>query len=197
MLSRLLRRLLLGQILGGALLGWLIARPTGASSWLAAITVLLLPLVTTFLVIATTAVKSRAPGANGLWWRSLVCEYWAGVRVFLFQLPWAKSPPMVRRATTSPRPSPPRIPVILVHGYLCNHRVWDVMANRLRRAGHPVLGVDLEPLFSSIDRYVPLIEHAVQELCRQTGSAKVALIGHSMGGLAIRAWMRGHGKSVV
>lgn len=193
MLSRLLRRLLLGQLLGGALLGWFMDRQTGASPWLAAIMALLLPLVTMLLVIATTAVKSRMPGANVLWWRSLACEYWAAVRVFLLQQPWGKSPPVVGRAP----PSPPRIPVILVHGYLCNHRVWDVMAHRLRRAGHPVLGVDLEPLFTSIDRYAPLVEHAVLELCRQTGSEKVALIGHSMGGLAIRAWMRAHGSDRV
>jgi pimeloyl-ACP methyl ester carboxylesterase len=60
-----------------------------------------------------------------------------------------------------------------------------------------VLGVDLEPLFTSIDLYAPLIEKAVAELCRQTGAEKVALIGHSMGGLAIRAWMRTYGTSRV
>ncbi len=62
---------------------------------------------------------------------------------------------------------------------------------------HPVLEVDLEPLFTSIDRYAPVIDQAVVELCRQTGSHKVALLGHSMGGLAIRAWMRAHGTDRV
>ena len=197
MLSRLLRCLLLGQFLAGALLGWLIARQTGVSSWLAAVTAVLLPLVTSMLVSMTTGIMSRVPGANALWWRSLFGEYWAWLRFGLRQLSWAKTPPQVRLATAHPSSDASRIPVVLVHGYLCNHRVWDVMADRLRRAGHPVLGVDLEPLFTSIDLYAPLIEKAVAGLCRQTGAEKVALIGHSMGGLAIRAWMRTYGTSRV
>jgi triacylglycerol esterase/lipase EstA (alpha/beta hydrolase family) len=52
-------------------------------------------------------------------------------------------------------------------------------------------------LFTSIDRYAPIIEETVAELCRQTGSNKVALVGHSMGGLAIRAWLRACGSERV
>jgi pimeloyl-ACP methyl ester carboxylesterase len=77
-----------------------------------------------------------------------------------------------------------------VHGYICNHRVWDDMAQTLRQAGHPVLAIDLEPLFTSIDDYAAVIERAVSTLLTQTGSFKLALVGHSMGGLAIRAWLR-------
>ena len=201
MLSRLLRRLLLAQILGGALLGWFIARQTNGAPWVVALTALAVPLLTGMLVAITTAVKSRAPGADALWWRSLVTEYWASGRVFLLQQPWAKARPAVMPAIIplhpSSIPTPLRLPVVLVHGYLCNHRVWDVVADRLRRAGHPVLGVDLEPLFTSIDQYAPLVEQAVAELCRRTGSKKIALIGHSMGGLAIRAWMRANGTGCV
>jgi pimeloyl-ACP methyl ester carboxylesterase len=91
---------------------------------------------------------------------------------------------------TAANASPAGIPVILVHGYICNHRVWDNMAQALRQAGHPVLAIDLEPLFTSIDDYAAVIEHAVATLLTQTDSVKVALVGHSMGGLAIRAWLR-------
>ncbi len=197
MLSRLLRRLLLGQVLLGALLGWLIARQFGASFWLVGLTALLLPLITLLLVSITTGIMSRSSGANTLWWRSLLNEYWAWIRVFLVQQPWAKAPWALSPGVTLPSPSRSHLPVVLVHGYMSNHRVWDRMAARLRRAGHPVLGVDLEPLFGSIDEYVPLVEQAVAELCRQTGAEKVALVGHSMGGLAIRAWMRAHGTQRV
>jgi len=193
MLSRLLRLLLLGQVLAGALLGWFMARHMHTSTWLAVPVALLLPLATMKLTILTSAIKSRPPGASALWWRALRGEYWACIRVYLFQQPWAMAPPGVQPATVAP----PRIPVLLVHGYLCNHRVWDVMAQRLHGAGHPVLALDLEPLFTSIDRYAPLIEQAVEELCRQTKSDKIALVGHSMGGLAIRAWMRSQGTSRV
>lgn len=195
MLSRLLRRLLLGQVLAGALLGWLTARQTNGSYGLVALMAVLLPLTILMLGVMTTAIVSRAPGANAPWWRSLFGEYGALVRVFLLQLPWAQAAAL----PTPPAPAQSRspLPVVLVHGYLCNQRIWDAMAETLRRAGHPVMRLDLEPLFTSIDHYAPLIEQAVTQLCRQTGAPKVALIGHSMGGLAIRAWLRAHGSARV
>ena len=193
MLSRLLRRLLLGQILTGALLGWWVAREAGVTLWLAALTALLLPLATLKLSIFTTALKSHAPGANALWWRSLVGEIVSAIRVYFFQLPWAIAAPAFQPATGAPV----RVPVLLVHGYLCNYRIWDAVATRLRQAGHPVLALNLEPLFTSIDRYAPLVDAALEELRRQTGAPKVALVGHSMGGLVIRAWMRAQGSDRV
>lgn len=193
MLSRLMRRLLLGQILIGALLGWLLAWQTGTTLWLVAVMALALPLLGVLLVVITIAVKSRARGANSRWLRSLLFEYAAMVRAALWQLPWASTAQVTMPAAGATR----RTPVMLVHGYLCNHRVWDAMARRLHNAGHPVMQIDLEPVFAPIDSYAPQVEQAVSELCRQTGAAKVALIGHSMGGVVIRAWMRSFGTARV
>ena len=193
MLSRFIRIILLIQMLGGALLGWWISLQSGAPLWLMAITALLLPVCATLLTVLTGAIKSRTPGTPALWWRSVLHESGACLRIFLLQLPWATRAPGVKLTSSTP----PRLPVLLVHGYLSNHRVWDAMAQQLQRAGHPVLAMDLEPLFCAIDQYAAQIEQAVTELCRQTGAQKVALVGHSMGGLAIRAWMRAHGSSQV
>ena len=197
MLSRLLRAMFISQILTGALLGWLIARQTGSTLWFMVPVTLLLQPVISFVVILTTAVKSYTSGANGLWLRSVFFEYGACLRIYMLQLPWAFSPPKVQLPPVSPSPSRSPIPVVLVHGYICNHRVWDAMAQRLLSAGHPVVCVDLEPLFASIDDYAPLIEKAVQDIGEQTSVKQVVLIGHSMGGLAIRAWMRVQGTSKV
>lgn len=193
MLSRLLRRLLLGQLLAGALLGtWIARQTTGAGPWLVLLMALLLPLLTIKLSVLATALKSRAPGTRtAVWWRSLVGEVLTALRMYLLQMPWARARPAVQAASAGPQ----RLPVLLVHGYLCNHRVWDAMASQLRRAGHPVLALDLEPLFTSIDHYAPLVDEAVAALCRQSGARQVALVGHSMGGLVIRAWMRAHGSA--
>ena len=90
-----------------------------------------------------------------------------------------------------------KIPVVLVHGYLCNHRIWDDVTRMLRAQGHTVYAVNLEPVFGSIDQYAPVLENAVQALLQHTGQSQVALVGHSMGGLAIRAWMRAHGTERV
>jgi triacylglycerol esterase/lipase EstA (alpha/beta hydrolase family) len=59
----------------------------------------------------------------------------------------------------------------------------------MRARGHPHAAVNLEPVFGSIDDYVPVIEAAVSRLEQATGLPPV-LVCHSMGGLAARAWLR-------
>lgn len=194
MLARLLRGLLATQLITGALLGWFLSEPSDNRVWIVIIGALGFPLLTALALTIKTAIQSRAPGASAMWWRSLPGEYVAGIRLFLLQQPWTIAPPQFQPAM---HPTANKVPVLLVHGYISNHRVWDEMASALRSAGHPVLTLDLEPLFTSIDNYGPLIEEAVSELCRQTGVEKVALIGHSMGGLVIRAWIRSHGHDRV
>ena len=202
MLAQLLRRLIAGQMLVGAGLGWLIAREGHGSLWLVLLLAVLAPWLTSLGVILVGAVKSRQPGQSGqiaVWLRATAGEYVASTRVFLLQQPWAKSPPRLETPASHAlaAATPPRVPVVLVHGYICNHRVWDALAARLLQAGHTVKRLDLEPLFTSIDDYAALLDKAVDELCAETGAPKVALIGHSMGGLVVRAWMRACGTGRV
>jgi pimeloyl-ACP methyl ester carboxylesterase len=82
------------------------------------------------------------------------------------------------------------IPVVLVHGYLCNRQIWYPMAYWLASRGHLLQAVELEPVFSSIDDYATVIDRAVRELQQRSGHERVALVCHSMGGLAARAYLR-------
>lgn len=194
MLARLLRRLIFTQAAVGALLGFLLYQFVGTTPWSALVGALLVPIVSTFLVCLVSGLRSKAKGEPmGHWLRSVWGEFRASVLIFLLRQPWTLDAPGVQPATGSTH----QIPVVLVHGYLCNHRVWDSVARGLRAQGHTVLAVNLEPLFTSIDKYVMPIEVAVMELCQQTGASQVALVGHSMGGLAIRAWMRACGVDRV
>lgn len=91
---------------------------------------------------------------------------------------------------------PPRQPgasaprgVVLVHGFLCNRAFWTPWFALLRARGHAFVAVTLEPAFGSIDGYAPAIDAAVRRVAEATGRAPL-VVGHSMGGLAIRAWMR-------
>ncbi|MFO0233996.1 MAG: esterase/lipase family protein, partial [Burkholderiales bacterium] len=81
--------------------------------------------------------------------------------------------------------------------YFCNRALWRPMAARLIGAGHAVEALDLEPPFASIDDYAPRIADAVEALRVSTGAARVALVGHSMGGLAARAYLRAFGDDAV
>ncbi|MBI2751645.1 MAG: alpha/beta fold hydrolase [Burkholderiales bacterium] len=193
MLARLLRLGILLQVLTGAAVGLWLLPATHVPLWWALAGAALFPLVTTVLVNLYSALRSRADEPAAQWWSALFGEIIAGVHIFLLRQPWTVAPPAVLPATGANA----RVPVVLVHGYLCNHRTWDDIASDLRAQGHTVLAVNLEPLFTSIDNYAVTVEAAVDALCRETGSAKVALVGHSMGGLAIRAWMRAHGTARV
>lgn len=197
MLARLLRWIILLQVLAGAWLGWWLA---GLLEWrvitgmaLAGGLGVAMPFVVTALSVLLSLLRSRPPGSAAQWLRAGWGELGAAWQVFLLQQPWVLLPPRVRLGR------PDRVAVLLVHGYGCNHRVWDRLAARLDEAGHSVLSVDLEPLFCSIDDYAPQVDEAVSALCRASGTHRVALVGHSMGGLAIRSWLRrfGHHRAAA
>jgi pimeloyl-ACP methyl ester carboxylesterase len=195
MLARMLRFTMALQMMIGAALGFWLSRGL-APAWTLmnmALAAVALPLAFTVLADLYSATVSRAQEPAAQWWRALAGECLAGIQVFLLRQPWAFAPPSIEPATTAAR----RIPVVLVHGYVCNYRIWDVLIPDLRAQGHTVLAINLEPVFASIDDYPAQIEKAVQSLRSQTGHDKVALVGHSMGGLAIRAWMRRYGTAHV
>jgi hypothetical protein len=81
--------------------------------------------------------------------------------------------------------------LLLVHGFVCNRGFWNPWLRQFTAQGVPVAAVSLEPVFGAIDNYVAQLEAAVKRLELATGE-KPLLVGHSMGGLAIRAWMQAH-----
>ena len=78
--------------------------------------------------------------------------------------------------------------VLLVHGFVCNRGLWNPWLRRLRARGTPVIAVDLEPVFGTIDAYLGRIDTAVQTLEQLTGQPPL-IVAHSMGGLASRLWL--------
>ena len=82
--------------------------------------------------------------------------------------------------------------VVLLHGFLCNRGFWLPWMRLLRARGHAYVAPTLEPAFGSIDDYAAAIDAAVRRVAAATGMPPV-IIGHSMGGLAARAWLRAYG----
>ncbi|WP_294765487.1 alpha/beta fold hydrolase [uncultured Rhodoferax sp.] len=188
MLAQLLRRLLYTQLLVGTALGYYLG---GAEA--ALLLALALPVATVWIGGLVSSLLARGTSPWGLWLHALMGEMRAGLLFFLLRQPWAGTPPSYLPATGGPA----RLPVLLVHGYVCNHRIWDELVGQLRAQGHPVVMVDLEPVFASIDDYAPILETAATALLRESGQSQLTLVGHSMGGLAIRAWLRQHGTARV
>jgi pimeloyl-ACP methyl ester carboxylesterase len=123
------------------------------------------------------------PGAAQLL-RAWAAEVIAAPQVFLWRQPfrWRSEPdhlPPVARG---------RRGVVLVHGFFCNRGLWNPWLRRLRSDGIPFAAVNLEPVFGSIDGYGQAIDDAARRLAQATGLAPM-IVAHSMGGLAVRAWL--------
>lgn len=114
--------------------------------------------------------------------------WWDEVRVATLVFGW-RQPFRWRLAPDTDVPAAPgRTAAVFVHGFLCNRGMWLPWMRVLRERGLPYTSVNLEPVFGSIDDYVPLIDDAVRRAHALTGQPPV-LVCHSMGGLAARAWL--------
>ncbi|MEO8081518.1 MAG: alpha/beta fold hydrolase [Caldimonas sp.] len=127
--------------------------------------------------------RPRARQLIGAWMAEVLCA----PCVFLWRQPFRSGAELDSLATTTPA----RRGVVFVHGFICNRGLWNPWMARFRRLGLPFLAVDLEPVFGSIDQYVATVDSAVATLERATGLAPV-IVSHSMGGLAVRAWLAGN-----
>ena len=129
------------------------------------------------------APRARPVQVLRAWW----AEIWVGLAVFCWRQPfrhqsipdWLPAQPTGRRG------------VVLVHGFMCNRALWLPWLAPLRAQGHAHEAVNLEPAMGSIDDYAAIIDAAVSRVTAATGMAPV-LLCHSMGGLAVRAWLRAH-----
>ncbi len=208
MLARLLKRVLWAQtaiaLLIGGLLLWRSPLPPAVSCLLAVLVVPLLPALSMIRCFVRAwrhqgAQASPTPATH--WWRAAAKEIAWAWRLYLWRQLTAQQI-ATEGIETAALPAPAMgglapasamgglAPVLLVHGFFCNHRVWDAMAAHLNSLGHPVRRLDLEPLFCSIDDYAPRIEAAVSAMLARSGSSTCIIVGHSMGGLATRAWLR-------
>jgi triacylglycerol lipase len=89
------------------------------------------------------------------------------------------------------------LPLLLIHGYQCNRGFWFWLRRKLEAAGWTVATHSLEPVYADIDSYSEGIARRIAEVLAATGAPQLILVGHSMGGLASRAYLRRHGTEKV
>lgn len=199
-------------VAAAAWVAWCRQAGLGAGAAVAGVVLALLPqagvLALEFALLAAWGRDRAAPPASaGQLLRAYVGEVWAFAQVFSWRQPFRVDHerdhlPEVR---TDVRPEvPPQVPpaptagprtgsagctaVLLLHGYCCNRGLWAPWLRQLRARGVPCQALTMEPVFGRIDDWVPAIEAAVVALTRQTGRPPL-LVAHSMGGLAVRAWL--------
>lgn len=198
MIARALRALMLLQLLAMLALAWQL-RQAGLAWPIAGLLALAALLAARALVVARNIWHSRRAEAGQAAMAPLSPAQ--AVRLFGDELRsnlWTSSWGMLRPRLAIPQQAGEGLlPVLLVHGYVCNRGFWSAMSGALARAGVMHDGVDLEPPAGSIDDFVPLVARAVDALCARSGSERVIIVAHSMGGLVARAYLASHGEAQI
>jgi pimeloyl-ACP methyl ester carboxylesterase len=203
--TRALQWLLVLELLAGLALGWWLVvprlfAPTSSSLLLSLWIVLgglLMVLLLRLLITANNFVLAlyyRSPCPQSLsplgWLRLFGAEFAST----LYSSSWS----MHHCAFAHRKPQQASgLPVLLIHGYVCNSGYWHRFSPLLQQAGIEHFALDLEPVFGDIDDYVPQVAQAVEAICHQSGHRQVIIVAHSMGGLVARAYLRAHGSAQV
>jgi pimeloyl-ACP methyl ester carboxylesterase len=122
---------------------------------------------------------------------------WREYRAILLA-PWR----MIFYRQLVPDDSPPyrehALPVLLVHGVLCNAGVWSRVRDHLRDAGiRPVFALSYGPPLASIERFAGQMHDRIEAIRGRTGCAQVIVVAHSMGGLVALAYLRRFGAARI
>lgn len=197
------RLMLAGEAVLYLLLGTLLLSRCGWAAQQAVGLAMLLAILGRTLIIATTFAFSRAYAAAP----PAGCEIGAGRGLVMalrelasFCLLFSVLMPFERFfmvADRIVRAEGGRLPLLLVHGYQCNRGFWLWMRRHLERAGWQVGTISLAPVFGDIDGYVTQVARRIDEICAAAGTQRLILVGHSMGGLVARAYLRRHGNARV
>lgn len=140
------------------------------------------------------AVANHSPAPSIGAWRATIMvlnEYLSFLRLFLLIQPFE------RLWMGADRLPPEKRVLLLIHGFGCNRGAWWWLRRQLEDAGYAVATLNLEPPYIEIDHYVAAITARIEAACKESGTERVTLIGHSMGGLVARAYLERHGADRV
>ena len=192
-LQQLLTLTWFGTALAWLLLAWSPQHPAPALFGAACLLTLhaaVLGLELVFLYFASRR-DSVAPASIRALLRAWAAESVMGLQVFCWRQPFRH-----RAEPDFLLPAVDTCGVLLVHGLVCNRGVWNPWLRALRKRGIPVLAPSVEPPFALIDSWAPAIDVAVRRLHAVTGKP-VLIVAHSLGGIAVRAWLRQGGDPAL
>jgi len=99
---------------------------------------------------------------------------------------------------SEPAAAPSALPIVLVHGVLCNAGVFIPLARKLARQRiGPVYALSYGPPLGTIEVFVAQLDARIRDVCAATGASSVIIVAHSMGGLIARAYVRRHGGASI
>jgi triacylglycerol esterase/lipase EstA (alpha/beta hydrolase family) len=114
-------------------------------------------------------------------------EFWALLVLFTTAFPFEA---WLKLRHPNLEETPRNMPVLLIHGFFCNGAYWVPMKRALKKQGIThIFTLNLEPVFADINQFAQQVADKVTEIRVRTGTEKVILVGHSMGGLVARAYL--------
>ena len=141
-----------------------------------------------FIAVRHFNVDDPAPAAS---WDQLMRAWWSEVilmpPIFLWRLPFVSN--QIPDDTNNPLDHRGKRGVVFIHGFICNRGIWTPWLAHAKNRQCAFVAVNLEPLFGSIEDYAVLIDQAVLKVTQDSGMPPL-IVCHSMGGLAVRAWLR-------
>jgi hypothetical protein len=82
-------------------------------------------------------------------------------------------------------------PVVLLHGFIDNRSVFVLLRRALAQHGRQrVESLNYSPLTCDIRIAAELLGRHIEEICERTGSTRVDIVGHSLGGLIARYYVQ-------
>jgi len=197
MIARALRWLMLLQVLGMLAIAWQLQQ-AGLPWPLAVLLALAALLAARALIVARNVWHSRRAEAGQVMAplspRQAAALFGCELRGNLWTSSWGMLRP---RLAVPQHVDGALLPVLLVHGYVCNRGFWTSLSGALASAGVLHDALDLEPPGASIDDLAPQVARAVEALCARSGSQRVAVVAHSMGGLVARACLARHAEARI
>ncbi len=200
MVARITRLLILLQCLFGLAISFVAIKLLHVQNyWLAGALGIAVILVGRLSITANSFLlarlyRSETPAQFQINWRQASQLFRSEFNATMISSSWSMA---FRSFEKRPAKKPRGLPVLLIHGYGCNSGYWYWMSQRLADARISHHAVNLEPVLTDIDNYVPIIARAVDTLLHDSGHAKIIIVAHSMGGLAARAYLRDYGNSRI
>ncbi|SDC73204.1 esterase/lipase family protein [Streptomyces prasinopilosus] len=92
---------------------------------------------------------------------------------------------------TAKLPTEARPPVVLLHGFIDNRSVFMLLRRSLAQHGRQrIESLNYSPLTCDIRVAAELLGRHIEEMCERTGSSRVDVVGHSLGGLIGRYYVQ-------
>lgn len=170
---------------GGSVAAWILAAPLLYFAGIATMTAIYFALAWIFRSPRPPEARIGLRGTLRLAWQEFRTLAGAAPRMMLY-----------RRLVPDRIAAGNVIPVVLVHGVLCNAGVFARLSRFLAACGvDGVASISYGPPLASIEVFADQLARKLDAVLAVTGAPQAMIVSHSMGGVVTRAYIRRYGSA--